>query len=383
MDKCDGAIPPAWRNQRNPTGCDTPTPIAASSLEKPAATNAQNRRRCSCRATGGRPGDLSLPRKARSERRRPAIAPPSNPVLRRPFESTLNSAIRVMYQSSAGALMLDGHHQRRGRQLRPQVVAHRPSHDFARVQVHDGGDIQPALACCDVGQIRQPDLVRLGCGCELPVQQVGGNREGVAAVGGLHALAPGHKAAHAMPAHQALDAAAPHLPPVRPQGGVHARATIPAATALVRPSYVVEQRAILGRALASGPGPPGIVACCGKAEDAAQFVDRPGAAAVLDHAEPHFSGPAKIEMDFFKMSRSMRSRSHSRRSRAISAAWSAVGTGSSLNEGAGSRAASTSPPPAPYCRTHRHSNVGCRPTSAATAVAVRPLLATRSTTWRL
>jgi hypothetical protein len=36
--------------------------------------NAQNRRRCSCRATKGPPGDLSLPRKTRSERRRPAIA---------------------------------------------------------------------------------------------------------------------------------------------------------------------------------------------------------------------------------------------------------------------------------------------------------------------
>ena len=62
-DRCDGGIPPASRNQRKPTGCDTPTPIAASSLDRPAAMNAQNRRRSSRRATPGRPGDLSLPRK--------------------------------------------------------------------------------------------------------------------------------------------------------------------------------------------------------------------------------------------------------------------------------------------------------------------------------
>ena len=62
--RCDGGMPPAARNQRKPTGCDTPTPIAASSLDRPAAMDAQNRRRSSRRATGGRPGDLSLPRKA-------------------------------------------------------------------------------------------------------------------------------------------------------------------------------------------------------------------------------------------------------------------------------------------------------------------------------
>ena len=72
--RCDGAIPPASRNHRAPTGGETPTSIAASSLDRPSAMNAQNRRRCACRATGGRPGDLSLLRKARSERRRPAIA---------------------------------------------------------------------------------------------------------------------------------------------------------------------------------------------------------------------------------------------------------------------------------------------------------------------
>ena len=56
----DGGIPPASRNQRDPTGCDTPTPIAASSLDRPAAINAQKRRRSSRRATPGRPGEPQL-----------------------------------------------------------------------------------------------------------------------------------------------------------------------------------------------------------------------------------------------------------------------------------------------------------------------------------
>ncbi|MGY4257852.1 hypothetical protein ACVI1L_004920 [Bradyrhizobium sp. USDA 4516] len=44
---------------------------------------------------------------------------------------------------------------------------------------------------------------------------------------------------------------------------------------------------------------------------------------ILDEAEPLVRVLAKIAIDFFKMSRSMRSRSFSSRSRAISAAWSA------------------------------------------------------------
>ena len=44
-DRSDGAISPAVRNQRNPTGGNIPTFIAPSSLERPSATNDQNRRR--------------------------------------------------------------------------------------------------------------------------------------------------------------------------------------------------------------------------------------------------------------------------------------------------------------------------------------------------
>jgi hypothetical protein len=64
--------------------------------------NAQNRRRCSVLATGGRPGDRSLPRSARSERLLPAIAPPSAPVLRRPLESTLPARVQPGAQSGRG-----------------------------------------------------------------------------------------------------------------------------------------------------------------------------------------------------------------------------------------------------------------------------------------
>src|SRR5207344_3224371 len=84
--------PPASRNQRVPTGGDTPAPIAASSLDRPAAINAQKRSRSSRRAIPGRPGDLNLSRNARSDRRLPAIATFLPVVLRRPVDSAQYAA---------------------------------------------------------------------------------------------------------------------------------------------------------------------------------------------------------------------------------------------------------------------------------------------------
>src|SRR6202040_226700 len=87
-------MPPASRNQRVPTGGDTPAPIAASSLDRPAAINAQKRSRSSRRAIPGRPGDLNLSRNARSDRRLPAIATFLPVVLRRPFDSAPDPVAR-------------------------------------------------------------------------------------------------------------------------------------------------------------------------------------------------------------------------------------------------------------------------------------------------
>ena len=65
-------------NHRAPTACDTPASTAASSLALPAAIAAQNCRRSSRPATGGRPGETNGARPDRSERRlRLVIATPS------------------------------------------------------------------------------------------------------------------------------------------------------------------------------------------------------------------------------------------------------------------------------------------------------------------
>src|SRR5215207_8116537 len=100
-------MPPAFRNHLVPTAGDTSASTAASSLAMPAAIAAQNRRRSSRPATGGRPGDGNGARPDRSERRFPAlIATASVKVLRRPLESAQHAAVAVMNEPARRAAAL-------------------------------------------------------------------------------------------------------------------------------------------------------------------------------------------------------------------------------------------------------------------------------------
>ena len=93
--RCDGGMPPASRNQRDPTACDTPPSRAASSLDRPAAIASQNRRRSSRFATPGRPGNHSGARSLRSERR-PLVVIATSIVeaLQRPVETAQPPCLR-------------------------------------------------------------------------------------------------------------------------------------------------------------------------------------------------------------------------------------------------------------------------------------------------
>src|SRR5262249_57961750 len=82
------------------------------------------------------------------------------------------------------------------------------------------------------------------------------------------------------------------------------------------------------------------------AQRLAHDTHRPDLPVVLDQAEPHLGGSEKIATAFFKMSRSVRSRLFSRRSREISAARSAAGCGA--DAGIVCRADPPSPPPPPF-----------------------------------
>jgi integrase-like protein len=89
------AIPPRCRNHRLPTGCDTPTLTAASSLLSPRAISRQNKRSTSRRSDGA-PGDFiaDLPVNAFIHPAGRPINTSTLEVLRRPVESTQYTSFR-------------------------------------------------------------------------------------------------------------------------------------------------------------------------------------------------------------------------------------------------------------------------------------------------
>src|SRR5258706_7752193 len=131
---------------------------------------------------------------------------------------------------------------------------------------------------------------------------------------------PRHDGPDTVTTHQSLDATAAHPAALGRQLGMDARAAIASAGVAVDPFDVVDELTIGGGSPALRARAPGIIAGRRDTEHVAQDRHRIVGAAIFDEAESHFGTPAKIAIDFFKMSRSMRSRSFSRCKRAISAA---------------------------------------------------------------
>ncbi len=76
-----------------------------------------------------------------------------------------------------------GHLQRIHDQMAAHLRLHRPAHNPATEQVDDHGQKQPALVGWNVGDVACPRLVGRGHG-GVAVQQVGGDRQTMSAIGG-------------------------------------------------------------------------------------------------------------------------------------------------------------------------------------------------------
>jgi len=101
------------------------------------------------------------------------------------FTGVLAAAVAMKNQPRllAGMTFEPRHAQRVDDDIAGHVLAHRPTHDLTAEQVDHHGQEQPALVGSDVGDVTHPDLVRRGHR-ELAVEQVGGDRQVMVAVGG-------------------------------------------------------------------------------------------------------------------------------------------------------------------------------------------------------
>jgi hypothetical protein len=291
----------------------------------------------------------------------------------------LHAAVGMVDQSCGRPLSVNRHRECGRRQFGAQVIAHGPADDLAAVEIHDGGEIQPALVGWNVGDVGEPDAVGRR-GREVAIDQVRRDRQCVAAVGRAHAPWRRHNGADAVPVHQPLDPPAAGAASLRLQSGMDARAAIASAAVPMDPPDRGHKLTIGCRSRAARTQAPSVIAGRRDLEHATEDVNRIGAAMILDETEAHVRVPAKIAIDFFKMSRSMRSRSFSRRSRAISAAWSADGSAACVMGRRG--AAVGSCPPASFS-TQRRNTESRRPSSFATEPTERPLETTSSTACRL
>src|SRR5256886_5783237 len=125
------------------------------------------------------------------------------------------------------------------------MIAHRPADDLSAVQIHHGGQIEPALIGLDVGDVGEPNPVRRG-GYEVALEQIRGNREVVTAVGGAYPSWPRHDGPDTVAAHQSLDATTARPAALSPQLGMNARAAIAAIGVAMDPLDVVDEVSIGG-----------------------------------------------------------------------------------------------------------------------------------------
>ncbi len=156
-----------------------------------------------------------------------------------------------------------------------QAVADRPADHAPAEQIDHHGQVQPPLACSDVGDVHAPLLVRAGGG-EVLVDQVGRDREGVLAVRG--ALEPPLLASpQAVVPHQPSRSAAPDLQTLVAQLVHHPRAAVSPVRQREGGAHVGQHHHVLALAAARRPAPPGEVAALA---DAGRLLRR------IDEAEP-------------------------------------------------------------------------------------------------
>src|SRR5829696_3863199 len=193
---------------------------------------------------------------------------------------------------------------------------------FAGREIEHSGEIEPTLAGGHIGEIGEPDLVR-GRRYEALLDQVGSDGQPMVAVRGHGPEAARGRGPDPVLVHEALDPTPADAPALSPQRGMHSRRAVAAPVLSMQASHIGQQVESGSGSRALGPAPPGVVAGSRDAEHLAYDAHRPLLLVIVDESEPHRGVSEKMPMAFFKMSRSARARSSSRRSRAFSDARSA------------------------------------------------------------
>src|SRR5262245_4776801 len=204
----------------------------------------------------------------------------------------LHAAVRVMDQTDCRCTLADGHAQRVDDDLRMQRRGHRPADDPSREEVHRRREVEPALVGRDVGDVRDPDLVRR-TGAEVLVEAVRRDRVAVLAVRRLDSESPLRLRAQPCFPHQPRDAVVATRLASLQQRLMDPRNAVDAAALVEDAADQSRQPTIVAGSVAFVATEPRVEAAPGDLEGLAHqaYSERPPV--VADELEPQFLSFAK------------------------------------------------------------------------------------------
>src|SRR5262245_3589031 len=288
------------------------------------------------------------------------------PLLRRPVESTLTPAVRMMQQARRGPPTGKGHGEGVEGEVIGDPFAHGPADGEAGAEIEDHRQVQPALLSRNVGDVGHPSVVGHGPG-ELTRQYIGGNGKRMPSVR-RHPKPPAAPGGQSTRPHQARHPLATGPAPAGPQLGKNPRAPVALPALGVDRRDLKAQPGVGLRAWPRRPRLPGVESGARHVKSATEQPHWEGGLLPGDEGEPHAFSFAKKAVAFFRMSRSIRRVRTSRQS------WPNSSRSAVVSAPAGPCPASTS-----ACRTQLRSAVSVRSNSRATVGTDLPLSRTRRT----
>ena len=176
----------------------------------------------------------------------------------------LNAAIRMMHEARGWLTPPHRHLEGIDHELCPHVGVHRPSNDPARMGVQDEGQVEEALPRRYVGDVRQPDPVRLS-GHEVPAKQIRCRSSPRITASGSP-FAASRATSEPGGSHQPRYSPSTATDPERTELGMHSRISVGLAAPTMDLADLLGEESILSLPLRGRSAAPSVIAALGDPE---------------------------------------------------------------------------------------------------------------------
>src|SRR4030095_3276839 len=236
----------------------------------------------------------------------------------------LRTLVRMMQQSFSRLTALQGHLQSSQSQFHGQRIAHGPTHYHATAQIDQHGQIQPAFAGADVGNISTPDAIEAASlrYPKPPLKHILSHPVFMIRGSSLRTIRAFSFGTQTGGAHQPRDPISAQPLTLIAQFPMNARTAVSGATSLINGVDARPQTLITMRSLTRWPTLRRIVARATNLQHTTHQRHRKLITMGMNAGVLHGRSFAKYAAAFFRKSRSCSRRSTSRRKRLSSSSWS-------------------------------------------------------------